>query len=406
MHKTTEEKIKLSFQKLKDDISNLRKEISDVSEKIDLNKLNRKVNEKIYTSKPYVNQEMLNAVKEVLESGMFSLGEKNKEFEERFAKITGAKYAIAVSNGTAAIEIALQVLGIKKDDEVIVCSNTTMPTIEPILRLNAVPIFADIDEKTYTINPEEIEKKITRKTRAIIAVHLYGQSCDMDKILKIAKKHKIKVLEDCAQAHNALYKGIHVGTLGDIGCFSFYPTKNITVCGEGGMIITNDSKIDEKIRMLRSHGEKGRYNHVILGNNYRLSEIHCAIGIEQLKLINYFTEKRREIASWYNELLKNESIILPYEPAYSRHCCHLYVIRVDKNKRDRIINELKKKNIFLGIHYPIPCHEQEIVKKTVKKKFRLPITEKISKEIISLPIYPELTRQEVERVAREIKELL
>jgi len=408
----TEKKIKESFKRLKEDINEIKKQLSIISQKIggEINSEHEQVvkgPKKIFTSKVFVNQNMKNAVNNVFNSGMFSMGEKLKKFEKRFAELTGAKYAIALANGTVAIEVALQCLGIKKGDEIIVPSHTTMPTIEPILKLNANPVFVDIDEKTYGINIEKINKVITKKTKAIMPVHLYGHSVDIDPIRRLCKKQGLFLIEDCAQAHNAKYNGKHVGTIGDVGCFSFYPTKNITVCSEGGMIITDNPEINEKARMIINHGEKigKRYEHIMLGNNYRLGEIQCAIGIEQLKLLDFLTEKRRKIAEKYNKLLKNANLILPSEANFAKHVYHQYVIRVKAENRDKIIQELRKDNIFLGVHYPVPVHMQPIIKKNFKVP-KLPVTEKIVKEIISLPIYPELADAEIEMIAEKIKKLV
>ncbi len=361
---------------------------------------------KIYTSKVFINDEMKKAVNEVFESGVFSNGEKTKEFEKNFSEHWGIKHAIAVNNGTVAIEIVLRCLGIKEGDEIIVPSHTTMPTVEPILHLGAKPVFVDIFEDTLVLNPNEVEKAITKNTKAIIAVHLYGNSADLNSLKEISDRHKIHLIEDCAQSHGTKYNGKHLGTFGIAGCFSFYPTKNLTVCGEGGMIITNDDEIARIAKTIRSHGEEGRYNHIMLGNNYRLSEIHCAIGIEQLKLLDFFIKRRREIAEIYNRAFSgNKKIIIPKETKNSLHSFHIYVIRVDKNVRDKIIHELSKENIFLGIHYPKPVHLQEVIRRRMYSPI-LPITEKIVLEIISLPIYPMLKNEEAEMIAEKIKYLL
>jgi len=361
---------------------------------------------KIFTSKVFVNDDMKKAVNEVFDSGIFSNGEKAKEFEKKFAEYCGVKHAISVSDGTSAIEIVLRTLGIGENDEVIVPSHTTMPTVEPILNLKAKPVFVDILESTYVLNPAEVEKAITKKTKAVLAVNLYGNSADFNVLKEICDRNKIFLVEDCAQAHGTKYSGKHTGTFGIAGCFSFYPTKNLTVCGEGGMIITNEDYIAKNSRMLRNHGEESRYNHVILGSNRRLSEIHCAIGIEQLKMLDFFVKRRREIAAIYNGFFKNnDKITIPAETINSTHSFHLYVIRVDKKIRNKIIEEMTKENIFLGIHYPKPVHQQEIVKKTMWVP-ELKITEKIVNEIISLPIYPLLKDEEAIMIAEKINGII
>jgi dTDP-4-amino-4,6-dideoxygalactose transaminase len=353
----------------------------------------------IYTSKVTINEEMRKAVNEVFDSGMFTMGKKTLEFEEKFAEFMGSRFAIACTNGTVAIELVLQSLGLKQDDEIIVPSHTAFPTIEPILQLGAKPIFAEIDSKTYTLDPEDIRKKITNKTKAIIPVHIYGNPVNLDPIKELCEINNIYLIEDCCQAHNAEYKGKKVGTVGVAGCFSFYPSKNMTVCGEGGMIITDNEEIYKNCKKLLNHGQDGTYNHVVLGHNYRLSEIHCAIGIKQLELLDSFTKRRREIAKLYTENLKETSLVLPHEEEYAKHAYHLYVIRTEASKRDRIIEDLKKEQIYCGIHYPIACHQQKVIKESVS----LPITESVVTEIISLPTYPLLTDEEVIMICDKIK---
>ena len=361
---------------------------------------------KIFTSKVFVNKEMRDAVNEVFDSGIFTLGEKTKEFERRFGEYCGTKHAVAVSNGTVAIELVLRSLGIKEGDEVIVPSHTTMPTVEPVLAVGATPVFAEVLEESYTLNPSEVEKKITGKTKAVIVVHLYGNSADLDSLKKICDSRGIFLIEDCAQAHGTKYNGKQAGSFGIAGCFSFYPTKNMTVCGEGGMIITNDDRVAKISSMLRNHGEDGRYNHLLPASNYRLSEIHCAIGTKQLELLDEFVEKRRKIAKIYdNAFRNNEKIIIPSENKNSVHSYHLYVIRVPPEERKKIIDEMARENIFLGIHYPVPVHLQPAIKKIMSPP-KLEITEKISLEILSLPIYPLLEEQDVLMIAEKINNIL
>lgn len=407
-----ENRLKNSFKAIKVDINEIKSDVFDV-----LNELktlrgskerlsSEKTSGKIFTSKVSVTEEMKEIVNEVFDSGIFTSGEKVKEFEKKFGEYCGSKHAVAVSNGTIAIELVLRNLGIGKGDEVIVPSHTTMPTVEPILHVGAKPIFVDCLEDTYNLNPKDVIKKINKKTKAIIAVHLYGNPADLNELVEICERKKIYLIEDCAQAHGARYNGKHVGTFGVAGCFSFYPTKNLTVCGEGGMIITNDDNIAKTSRMMASHGEEGRYNHVILGNNYRLAEIPSAIGIKQLEMLETFVDRRREIARIYDDALKNnKGIILPKETKNSKHSYHLYVIRVKKEIRDKIIDKMKEDNIILGIHYPTPTHQQVVVKKMMKSP-KLRITEKIVKQIISLPIYPLLKDEEAKMIAEKIKRIV
>ncbi|MCK4669644.1 MAG: DegT/DnrJ/EryC1/StrS family aminotransferase [Nanoarchaeota archaeon] len=361
--------------------------------------------ENIYTSKVTINDAMRKAVEAVFDSGRFIYGEKVREFEARFAKHMGSKHAIAISNGTTALEVALEAIGIGEGDEVIVTSHTAFPTIEPILRIGAVPVFGDIDPDTYTLSPFEVRKKITEKTKAVLPVHIYGHPADLIGLLDICREHSISLLEDCCQAHNAEYNGRKVGTIGVAGCFSFYPSKNMTVCGDGGMIITNSKEVAKRSRLLMNHGEDGVNNHVILGHNYRLGEIPSAIGIEQLKLLDEFTQRRREIAEIYNRCLRNAPVRLPVEREGCRHVYHLYVIQVDADKRDSIIEGMKKYNVFCGIHYPIACHQQRAMRDRGEIS-SLPVTEKVVREIITLPIYPLLADEDAIMIAEKIKELL
>ena len=355
----------------------------------------------IYPSEVWVDNGMRRAVEKVFDSKIFVMGEHTKEFEKKFSKHMSVKHAIALSNGTAAIEVSLQSLNINSNDEVIVPSHTAFPTVEAILKVGAKPVFADIEESTYNMDISKIEKKITKKTKAILPVHLYGHPCDMNGIKEIAGKHSLKVIEDCAQSHNAEYKSVKVGSIGDVGCFSFYPSKNITVCGEGGMITTNNDSVAEMTRKLINHGQEGTYNHVIIGNNYRLGEIQCAIGVEQLKKIDYFTQRRRKIAKMYSDLLGQSEVVLPEEKSYAKHVYHLYVIRCNSHKRDNLMNFMKKKGVQCGIHYPLACHQQKAVPRHYCNE-NLPITEKIVKEIISLPIYPLLSDDDVSMIASSI----
>lgn len=403
-----EKKIKNSFGNIKRDIEELKEGIRGIINQLNPIQENFSADNfgKIFTSKVTVTQEMRDAVNEVFDSGIFTSGPKVKEFEKKFSEYCGVKHAIAVNNGTVAIELVLRALGIGKEDEVIVPSHTTMPTVEPVLQVGAAPVFVDISEDTYIIDPKEVIKKITPKTKAIIVVHLYGNVADLDELTRICGENKIFLIEDCAQAQGSRYNGKPVGTFGVAGCFSFYPTKNLTVCGEGGMLITNDDEIAKKVRMMSNHGEEGRYNHVILGGNYRLSEIHAAIGIKQLELLEYFIDRRREIAELYNSLLKDvKGIILPKENINAKHSYHLYVVRVNKKIRDKIIEKLREKNIFLGIHYPTPVHQQPVIKNMMDAP-QLKITEKVTKEIISLPMYPSLDDRGVEMIANRIKNIV
>ncbi len=355
---------------------------------------------RIPLSKVYIDNEIKNSVLRVLESGQYILGKECELFEAEFADFIGRKYAILVSSGTAALWLSLMSLGVKQKDEIIVPSHTAFPTVEPILALGAKPVFIDID-KTFTINPLKIEDKISKKTVGIIPVHLYGHPANMEVILKLAHKYRLFVIEDCCQAHGGKFKGKKVGSLGDIGCFSFYPSKNLTVCGDGGMVVTDSCTINDKIRMLRDHGRRSKYIHEVLGYNERFNEIQAIIGRLLLRRLNEFNRRRREIAGLYRDKLKNLPLFCPHEAEWAYHVYHMFVIRV-KN-RDRLAAFLLKKGIGTGIHYPVPCHLQPAIKEQFSKN-RLPLTEEYCNDILSLPIYPLLSDEQVDYICKRIKQ--
>jgi perosamine synthetase len=351
-------------------------------------------------SKMYVDDQIQKVVLNVLNSGRYINGQNIKSFEEEFADLCGTKYAVGVSSGTSAILLSLMALGIGEEDEVIVPSHTFIATASPARFLGATLVYADIDPEIYTIDPAEVKRKITPRTKVIIPVHLYGHSCDMDPINELAKAHNLYVIEDACQAHSATYKGKKTGSLGDIACFSFFPSKNMTVLGDGGMITTNDGELARKVGMLRNHGREQKYVHDILGLNCRLSEVHAAIGREQLKHLTDWTEKRRAIAARYNVLLRDSGVIAPVEREWAKHVYYMYVIRV--KQRDKLASYLKDKGIETGIHYPVPVHRQPCLMSDV----RLPITEQYVDEILSLPMHPQLSDEEVEYVASEVRNFM
>lgn len=355
---------------------------------------------RVSLSKMYVDAQIHQAVIRALNSGRYIKGQELDDFEQDFAKACGTKYAVGVSSGTSAILLSLMALGIGEEDEVIVPSLTFIATATPARFLGATLVYTDIDPETYTIDPVEIERKISPRTKAIIPVHLYGHPCDMDPINELAKERNLHVIEDACQAHCATYKGRKTGSLGDIACFSFYPSKNMTVLGDGGMITTNARELAQKVRMLRDHGRIQKYVHELLGLNCRLSEIHAAIGMEQLKHLLEWNERRREIAARYSTLLQDSGVAIPVEREWVKHVYHMYVIRV--KQRDELASYLKGKGIETGIHYPVPVHRQPCVKSDVS----LPITEKYVDEILSLPIHPQLTSEEVDYVASEVRDFV
>ena len=355
--------------------------------------------------KPVLNDEMIKAAVRVLENERYVLGESVYKFEEDFAKYFNAKYAISTNSGTAALHLSLLALGIRRSEQVITTPFSFIATSNAILHVGAIPIFADIDLKTYNIDPNRIRRKITRRTKAIIPVHLYGYPADMDRIMEVAEKHGVKVLEDACQAHGAEYKGSKVGNIGDVGCFSFYPSKNMTVCGDGGMVLTNNEEIAELVRKLRDCGRKTKYRHDIVGYTMRLNTINAAIGRVQLERLDVWNEKRRENAALYNKLLSDiEEVVLP--PAgnsYVKPVYHLYVIRAEK--RDKLRKWLEDNGIQCGIHYPLPIHLQPIYQQLFKfKGGEYPYSELGSRTCLSIPMYPDLSTEEIRYVSEKIHE--
>lgn len=358
---------------------------------------------RIPLSKPYMDEESKQGVMEALDSGRYILGENCRLFEEEFAEYTGTKYAVLTNSGTSALLLSLMALGIGDGDEVIVPSHTAFPTVEPVFHVRAKPVFVDIDESTYTTSPEEIERRITDKTKAILPVHLYGHPADMGAITKIAQEHDLSLIEDCCQAHGALYRNRKVGSIGDVGCFSFYPSKNMTVAGDGGVLTTNSGEIEERARMLRNHGRKDKYEHELVGFNLRFNEVQAAVGRVQLRKLDEFNKKRRINAGLYSEGLKGLPLVTPEENEWARSVYHLYVIRI--GDRDGLQKHLKDNGIATGIHYPIPCHLQPAVKRVMRGP-RLEKTEKIVREILSLPMFPELKKEEITHVCENIADYL
>ena len=356
-----------------------------------------------------IKKEIDRAIFGVIKSSKFVLGENVKKFEEEFAKFCNAKYAIGVGNGTDALYLTLRTLGIKKGDEVITSPFTFIATAEVIANLAAKPVFVDIDPETYNIDAKKITKAITRRTKAIIPVHLYGQPSDMSSILKIAKKYKLFVIEDAAQAHGARYKGKRVGSIGDVGCFSFFPAKNLGAYGDAGMVVTNSQKIAETLFVLRDHGRANRgtnkYIHQTEGVNSRLDELQAAILRVKLHHLPKWIKNRQRNAKTYDSFLeKIIGIKIPRIKAGFESTYHLYVIRAQN--RDELQKSLKKIGIATGIHYPIPLHLQPAFKYLGYEKGDFPETEKVAKEILSLPMYPELNKKQIKFVADSIQKIM
>jgi dTDP-4-amino-4,6-dideoxygalactose transaminase len=353
----------------------------------------------------YVDTEMKTAVLEVLDSGRYIKGPVAEKFEHEFAKYCGCKYATATSSGTTALLTAYMALGLKAGDEVIVPSHTFIASVTPFVILGAKPIFVDIDPFNYTLDPADVKNKLTNKTRAIVAVHLYGHPVDMKPLIELANEHDLLVIEDCAQAHGALYYDRKVGTLGDISCFSFFPSKLMTVAGDGGMVLTNNEELAEKTAMIKDHGRRrgNKYKFEIFGLNFRMSELHAAIGRVQLKHLDAWINERRRVAHTYNELLADvNELVLPKEETWAKHTYYLYVIRCAR--RDALAELLSRHNIATGIHFPIPVHRQPSLKPYVALT-RLEVTDKIVDEILSLPMYPGLQRSDIEYIVDVIKKL-
>lgn len=358
---------------------------------------------KVSIAKPIIGEEEIENVVEVLKSGMIAQGPKVAEFEEKFAKWVGAKYAVATNSGTAALHVALLSCGIGPGDEVITTPFTFIATGNAIVYTGATPVFADIDLETYNIDPDTIEDLITDKTKAILPVQLYGQSADMDKIREIAKKHDLLVIEDAAQAHGAMYNDEKVGNMGDMACFSFYPTKNMTT-SEGGMITTNNKELAEKARVFRAHGSNIKYKHDEIGYNFRSSDIAAAIGLAQLDKIDEFNEKRINNANYLNEGLKDvEGVITPASPENRKHVYNQYTIRVTKGNRDDWVDILTENGIGSGIHYPIPLYNQPIYKE-LGFTGSAPNAELAADTVISLPVHPSLSKEDLDLVIEAVKE--
>ncbi len=349
-------------------------------------------------------EEILKAVEEVFESGQLILGDKVRLFERAYAAYCGVNYGIGVDNGTNAITLALHSLGIGEGDEVITVANTAIPTVSAIVTTGATPVFVDIDPETYLMDVSKIENVITSKTRCILPVHLYGQCVDMDPLMEIACRYHLYIIEDCAQAQGALYKGKTAGSLSNISTTSFYPTKVLGAYGDGGMILTNDESVDKKLRRLRFYGAEKTYYALEHGYNSRLDEVQAAILLTKLPRMEDYVKRRNEIARIYDEMLKDTGLVLPKKQIYNRHSYYLYVVR--HPLRDVIISKLKEKQIFLNISYPWPIHTMEAYSYLGYKEGDLPETESVAKEIFSLPMYPTLTNEEIEYVCEQIQVIM
>lgn len=347
-----------------------------------------------------IGDELDRAYQRVMNSGIFIQGPENERFEQEFASWMGCRYAAGLNSGSDALYLALRALGIHAGDEVITVAHTFISTVDAITRNGARPVFVDIDEETYCMDVSQVEGAITQHTRAILPVHLYGHPVDMGPLLDIAYDHDLRVVEDACQAHGAEYHGTKVGSIGDIGCFSFYPVKNLGCCGDGGMILTNDPDLAKNIHAFGNYGQEEKYRSLSIGVNSRLDEIQAAFLRIKLKHLDEWNIKRRQNAQFYRSLLDKEQVVLPVEKSGHRHVYHLYVIR--SLLRDRLQDKLKN-TVQTLVHYPVPVHCQPAYEQ-YRFLSDLPVTEKVCSHVLSLPVHPWLKNDEVEMIAREVND--
>jgi dTDP-4-amino-4,6-dideoxygalactose transaminase len=349
-----------------------------------------------------IKPEVDDAIHRVLESGQFILGKEVEEFERNVQRYLDVQHAVGCASGTDALQVAMMALGIGPGDEVMTTPFTFVATVETIVLLGAKPVFVDIELESYDLNPDLVENAITKKTKAIIPVHLYGQPADMDKLLNIANKHNLHLIEDAAQAIGAEYKGQKVGTIGDIGCISFFPSKNLGAYGDAGMVVTNDKRLADRMRMIIVHGSKVRYYHDILGVNSRLDTIQAAVLNVKLKYLNKWNRMRVEAALRYNDLFRGTPIITPAVKPDRTHIFHQYTIRV--KKREELTKYLQERKIPFAIYYPVPLHRQKAFQHLADPEQKFPVTEQCTREVLSLPMHTELTFEMQEYIVQAIKE--
>jgi len=353
-----------------------------------------------------IQKKIDDAMCRVFARGWYVLGDEVRAFEQEFADYCNCGYAVGVGSGTDAIMLALIACGITPGDEVITVPNTAVPTVAAIVAAQARPVFVDVDPDTRTMDPMKLEtflkKRRPSKAKAVIPVHLYGHPADMTPILDIARRYGLTVIEDACQAHGAEYRAIKAGTLGDAGCFSFYPTKNLGAYGDGGMVVVNDENLAERLRMLRNYGEKEKYRNVIHGYNSRLDEVQAAVLRVKLRHLDGWNCRRRDIADLYDSLLSDTELSLPCAAQYARHIFHLYVVR--SRRRDALQERLKLHGIHTLIHYPVPVHYQEAYQGLGYAQGDFPVSERLSLEILSLPLYPELDEERIRHICSVIRE--
>jgi perosamine synthetase len=351
-------------------------------------------------AQPLMGEEEKEAIIAVLKSGMLAQGPKVEEFERAFAAMCGVRHAVATSSGTTALHLALLAHGIGPGDEVITSPFTFISSANSVLFVGAKPVFVDIDESSYNIDPSLIEARINPRTKALLPVHLFGNPCDMEAIMGLAARHGLVVIEDAAQAHGASINGKKAGSFGT-GCFSFYPTKNMTTA-EGGMVTTDDDQVAERVRLLRSHGMKRRYYHDLLGYNFRMTDLQAALGLAQLTKLETFNEKRIANARYLTKHLQ-DVLITPRVADGYRHVFHQYTIRV-KGDRDQIVEQLKERGIGTGIYYPLPVHKQSIYQE-LGYTDHLPVAEAMSREVLSLPVHPALNQADLDKIVEAVSQL-
>lgn len=348
-----------------------------------------------------IDSDVMEAISRVLRSSSFILGNEVDAFEEEFAKYAQAKYCVGLDNGTSALELGMRALNIGRGDEVITPVNSFIASSSAISMTGAIPVWVDCDPKTYNMDPLQIENKITEKTKAIMPVHLYGQPADLDSISKIARKHKLHVIEDACQAHGAKYKDKKVGSFGAFAAFSFYPGKNLGAFGDAGALLTNDKHIFETVKKMRNYGQSKKYHHDFIAWNRRLDSLQAAILRVKLRHLDKWNKQRIRHAHTYNHLLKNTDVVAPYHDPLTLHVYHQYVIWV--SYRDKLKKYLEKKGIETGIHYPIPIHLQKAYRFAGAKKGDFPISERYAPQLLSLPIYPQLQEEKIIYIADAIK---
>lgn len=354
------------------------------------------------TQSRQIRDEVLERMARVIDAGRFILGFEVEEFEHAFANYCQVPYCIGVANGTDAIHMALRALDIGAGDEVITVGNSFAATAFAIAYTGATAVFVDIDPNTFNIDANLIEEAITPRTKAIIPVHLYGQPAPMKEILEIADRHGLRVVEDCAQSHGAEIDGQRCGSFGDIGCFSFYPGKNLGAFGDGGGVTTKDPVLAEKLQLLRNYGQRVKNRHDLLGYNCRLDTVQACVLLTKMQYIEHWTEQRRQVARWYSEELADTSLALPQEQLGYRHVYHLYVVR--HPKRDALLTHLAKHKILAGVHYPNPLFRAEPFVGATTIPWELPVCSRFANEILSLPMYPEMTRDQVRRIAQRVRQ--